>query len=137
MLNQVKPEKNSRQEHSKNRQFGLLVGGVLALIAAWLYWQKGSVNLYLLIPSLLLLTMAVWMPTQLTFFRSTWEKIGLLLGTVNSYIILTLIYLFIFVPYGLLLKLLNKDILEKRIHPSAKSYWQKRAEWGKSMKHQF
>ncbi len=45
-----------------------------------------------------------------TFLR-LWLSFGKALGTVNTYIILTLVFIFVVTPIGLLKRLLGKDFL--------------------------
>lgn len=54
-----------------------------------------------------------------------WMRFAHLLGWVNTRIILTLFYGILFVPLGLILKLLRKDLLDQSFHDQ-ESYWTKR-----------
>jgi len=49
-------------------------------------------------------------------------KIGLVLGWINTRIILGLVFFVIFAPVALLIKLLGKDMLKQRLDASATSY---------------
>lgn len=84
----------SNNNLKKNRQFGLLVGIVLILFAGFLYLRRNYINLYLVVPGLLLIFSGVLMPHRLAPLSNAWEAIGTILGKLNTYLILTIIYFF-------------------------------------------
>jgi hypothetical protein len=105
------------------RSFGVLVGGVFALIAFWpalVYradprWWALSAAAILLIPA------AVY-PSALRRPHQAWMSLGHLLGWVNTRIILGLIFYAVVTPIGLLRGLLGKDPMGKKLEPGAASY---------------
>ncbi|MBI2823417.1 MAG: hypothetical protein HYX69_01860 [Planctomycetia bacterium] len=54
--------------------------------------------------------------------------VALPIGLVVSEVMLLVIYFVLFVPVGLVFKLLSRDALERRIDKSAKTYWQPKAQ---------
>jgi hypothetical protein len=52
-----------------------------------------------------------------------WMRLGYILGWINTRIILSILFYFIFTPIGLCMRLFGIDLLEKRINKNKKSYW--------------
>lgn len=128
----------SNNNLKKNRQFGLLVGIVLILFAGFLYLRRNYINLYLVVPGLLLIFSGVLMPHRLAPLSNAWEAIGTILGKLNTYLILTIIYFFLLVPLAWLLRLMGKDLLDRKINAKLKSFWvAKQANQEDTMKYQF
>lgn len=107
----------------QNRNFGLIVGGVLLGIGIYKL-VIGLLSYWLLGVGFLLLFFALIFPPALTRPRFAWEKAGHVLGIVNSYILLTTLFVFVFTPLGLLMRLLRKDPLNIRWRTDAKTFWQ-------------
>lgn len=57
-----------------------------------------------------------------------WVKLGSLLGWVNSRIILIAMFYLIFSPFGLIMRLFKKDLLDMKIDKKKESYWIKSEE---------
>lgn len=55
-----------------------------------------------------------------------WMRIALILSWVNTRLILFIIFYFIFTPIGLILKLFNMDLLNRKIDKDIQSYWVKK-----------
>jgi len=55
-----------------------------------------------------------------------WMGIAFVLGWINTRIILAVIFYLIFVPTGLIMKLLGKDLLDTKIDKNKDSYWKTR-----------
>jgi Saxitoxin biosynthesis operon protein SxtJ len=122
----------------KNREFGLLAGMVLILFAGSLYLKRSYINFYLVIPGFLFVFLGSLLPRSLTLLRKAWETTGLVLGKLNTFLILTIIYFILIVPIAWLLRLMRKDLLDRQIHRESGSYWlAKQSYTGDSMKYQF
>ena len=55
-------------------------------------------------------------------------KIAHALGWFNTRLILTVMFYLLFTPIGLVLRLLGKDLLNRKIEPNAETYWIDREE---------
>lgn len=106
----------------KNKKFGYTVGLICLIFVGVGFYKTHSVNIYLLIIGIILPVLALLTPHWLTPFEVAWFKLGHVLGTINSYIILFFVYLLLFIPIGLILKILKKDPL-KRVDNKLKTYW--------------
>ena len=121
-------ERESELEGSSNRSFGLIVGGILALIGlvrVGLHWNEGIswLTAAFIGVGAVLVVLGLVAPNSLTLPNKLWMKLGLLLAKIVNPIVLGLIYLVVIVPFGLLIRLTGGDLLKHRFDPEAKSYW--------------
>jgi apolipoprotein N-acyltransferase len=108
------------------RRSALLVSGVLLAVAAWnLYRGRAFVVAAFGVPgAALALTGLLWRAGARAF-HFHWMRLAVLLGHVNSRVLLTLVYYGLFAPYGLASRLLGRDPLLRR-GPRRESYWVRR-----------
>jgi hypothetical protein len=97
------------------RSFGLSVGGVLCAIAAALFWRHRVVRAEIVgaIGALLMLLGAV-APALLTRPRIWWWRGARVVGDFNARVLLTVLFAIIFVPFGLVWRVVGKDPLARR-----------------------
>jgi len=72
-----------------------------------------------------------------TYLFQIWIKFGNIMGKINSKIIILILFFFIFTPIGVFLRLINKDLLSKKLDKNATSYFVQRKEQASSMINQF
>jgi hypothetical protein len=123
-----------------NRSFGLLIGGVLLLVAGLHYWKARPDFFVWLIVGVVFIAVALLMPRTLAPLRRLWLKLGHLMSIVVSPIILALMYVLAIVVTGVLIRLFGKDLLSLKLKPAEASYWIKRNPPGhefKSLEDQF
>ena len=109
-----------------NRSFGLLIGGVLLLVAGLHYWKDRPDFLVWLIAGATFVAVALFVPRTLAPLRWLWLKLGHLMSVVISPIILALMYVLAIVGTGVLIRLFGKDLLSLKLKPDEASYWIKR-----------
>ena len=97
------------------RSFGLSVGGVLAVIAALLLWRGRIVRAEVVgaIGGVLILLGAA-APTLLARPRVWWWRGARAVGDFNARVLLTLMFVVVFVPLGVAWRLFGKDPLARR-----------------------
>ena len=61
----------------------------------------------------------------------------MLLGKVVSPIVMAFVFFVIITPMAVFMRLIGKDLLNKKIKKSIKSYWIKRSQMVSTMKNQF
>lgn len=66
-----------------------------------------------------------------------WISFGNVLGAINGFIISFILFYGIFTPTGIVLRLFKKDLLTKKLNPSASSYFIDRVTQPTDMKNQF
>lgn len=129
--------KQLKTEPRDLRKFGLLVGGVFGLLAAWCYWRGKAAFPYLLAPAIpLILLGAIW-PRSLKQVYLAWMTLALVLGLIVSTILLTVFFYVVVTPIGLLARVVGKDFLSLKLQPQAKSYWLARVRGAPKQRHEY
>jgi len=109
------------------RSFGLVVGGVFAGIAAVIAWRNGwALTPWAVVlggPGLVLMTFGLVAPRVLRPVYKVWMGLAVVLGFVMTRVILTLVFVGLVIPIGLVLRLVGKDLLRLELDPAADSYW--------------
>ena len=108
------------------RRFGLLVGGVFALLALWFWYRERHFWWWCLIPAVPLLLLGAIHPKSLRVVYLGWMSLALVLGLVVSTILLTLFFYLVITPMGLVARLVGKDFLSLKLNPAESSYWIRR-----------
>jgi hypothetical protein len=106
-----------------NRSFGLLIGGVLLLVAGLHYWMDRTDFFIWLIIGVVFIAVGFLMPRTLAPLRRLWMKLGHLMSIVVSPIILALMYVLAIVVTGVLIRLFGKDLLSLKLKSDETSYW--------------
>ncbi len=109
----------------KLKSFGITMGIACVVIGLVLFFQHKNAIAYAIISAGFFLA-AMVIPGLLKPLYFFWMKLAFLLAWINTRLILFLIFYLIFTPIGLILKLLRKDLLDKKINKAEKSYWRKK-----------
>jgi len=109
---------------SSDRQFGLLVGCLLAAVAAWPVLRGGSLRAGLLAVGVVLIFLGLVWPRALHPVHRLWLLLGNALGKVTNPIVAGLLFLIVITPLGLLLRRMGRLSVRLRMDPPAGSYWQ-------------
>lgn len=118
--------KSLRSEPRDLRKFGLVVGGVFALLGLWFLYRHKSYAWYCLAPGLILMGLGLVAPRSLRPVFYGWMTLGMALGIVVSSILLTGLFYLVVTPIGLLTRLMRKDFLSLTLEPDASTYWGRR-----------
>ena len=121
---------------SSNRSFGIVFFTVFLIIATYPLINNGELRIWSLILSLVFLILGLLNSKILYPLNKIWFKFGLLLGRVFSPLVLVIIFFLVVTPIGLLMRILNKDLLNLKFNKS-KSYWIEKNEQKSKMKNQF
>jgi len=131
-------ERFDRKESVKtpsNRKFGLVLAACIAAIAANKYLHGNSSAAWMIF-ALFLATLAIAKPSLLTPLNHSWNRLGLLLASITSPLVLGLLYVTTIIPIGLLMRITGNRPLHLEYDANAKSYWIVRKDTT-SMKNQF
>lgn len=105
------------------RQFGLIVGGVFSVIGLWpVVFRAESPRLWAIISGSLLIALGAMVPQTLKQVHHGWMKIGHLLGSINTRIILGIIYYLLITPMGIVMRLMGKDSMHRAIRQNVDTY---------------
>ena len=119
-----------------NRSFGIVFFTVFLIIATYPLINNGEIRIWSLTLSLVFLILGLLNSKILYPLNKIWFKFGLLLGKIVSPLIMAIIFFLVVTPIGLLMRILNKDLLNLKFNKS-KSYWIEKNEQKSKMKNQF
>ena len=119
-----------------NRSFGIVFFTVFLIIATYPLINNGDIRIWSLILSLVFLILGLLNSKILYPLNKIWFKFGLLLGKLVSPLIMAIIFFLVVTPIGILMRILNKDLLNLKFNKS-KSYWIEKNEQKSKMKNQF
>ena len=132
MVNTITRKKSLRAE----REFGLIVGGVLLLVSLWwLYRGKfPHVSPITLAVGTALVLLGLALPRALVLPNKAWMALAEALAFVSTRIILAVVFFGIVTPIGLVKRLFGWDPLSRRAAP-ADSYWKPYSERQRNPRH--
>ena len=105
------------------RSFGLLVGGIFALIGLWpVVVHNVDPRWWSLIVAAVLILPALVYPKSLFWIHKGWITLGHVLGWINTRIILGFVFYIVVSPIGFVRRLLGKDSMGRRLRPELHSY---------------
>jgi hypothetical protein len=130
------------QNNNSNKQlrsFGLIVGAGFALIGFWPFVLHGrDPRAWAFLVSALLILAALIYPKSLAPAQRGWMALGAGLGWFNTRLILFLTFYLLFLPFGLVMRLIGRDSMKRDFQPSADSYRITRAKrMASHMHHQY
>lgn len=104
------------------RRFGLVVGGIFALLSIWELWL-GVLGTILILGGIIL-------PRALKWPYKFWLGLGLILGFIVSHVVLTILFYLVITPIAIVKRSVTK---KPNIEPT--TYWQPHADtdWSKAM----
>ena len=130
-------ETNTRKKSRRaEREFGLIVGGVLLLLSGWWIYRGKFVTfsqITLAVGSLLVLLGLVF-PAALVWPNKAWMALAEVLAFVSTRIILAFVFFGIVTPIGFIKRLFGWDPLHRRAAASD-SYWVPYSERQKDPRH--
>ena len=107
------------------RNFGLIFFVALGVIGGYVYWRGHASWPWFIGGSGLFLALGLFLPFLIKPFYKVWMTLAFLLGLIMTRVILTLTFFLMFMPMGLVLRMLGKDLLDEKIDRSASTYWKK------------
>jgi hypothetical protein len=114
----VLPEKISSE-----RSFGYTVGGIFAALSLIWAYTGHYPFWWALIPAVPLIGLAAIRPSLLGPLNKLWFKLGVVLGTIISPIVLGIVYFLWITPFALIMRAMGKKLLALKFEPETKSYW--------------
>lgn len=123
-------DRKEKMKISSNRSFGFVFTAFFFLLS-FLAWKKQSQILPVwLALGILMLIMATFLPSYLSFLNKTWNRFGLLLHRIVTPVVMFLMFFGVFLPIGFFLRVIGKLSLKKSFDPNLKTYWIPRSEPG-------
>ncbi|HVG02704.1 MAG TPA: SxtJ family membrane protein, partial [Nitrospira sp.] len=110
-------------EKKELRNFGLIVGGLFALIGAWPLIRHGeTLRVWALVLASFLVPLGLLMPAVLRPIFKVWMKVGHVMGWVNTRIILGILYFGLITPMGMVMRLFGWDSMRRALLQDVETY---------------
>ena len=119
-----------------NRSFGIVFFIFFLIVGTYPIFFQGELRIWSLIVSIIFLLLGIINSRFLTPLNLLWFKFGMLLGRVVSPIVMGLVFFLVVTPTGLIMRILNKDLLRLK-KKNIKTYWIERPSIKSDMKNQF
>lgn len=104
------------------RKFGITIGIVFVIISV-LFWYSELVRIVFLSSGSILLICGIILPARLKTIYKFWMGLAFALGWIVSRMILTILFVFVMTPIGLIARLFGKKFLDLKWGDSKNSYW--------------
>ena len=122
---------------SSNRNFGLFFFVVFLIVGIWPLTSGESIRIWFINISAIFLILGLMNSKLLTPLNKLWLKLGIILGIVIAPIAMGVVFFLVVTPIGLVMRLLGKDLINKKYDKKIKTYWIDRDKNIGSMKKQF
>ena len=125
---------------SSDRAFGLIFTVFWSIVAVAPLRRGGSIRTWAVVLAAASLVCVFVMPALLGPLNRLWHRFARLLQSFTNLVVITIMYFAVVVPFGLIMRLMNRDLLRLRWDRASTSYWIPRSPPGpppRSMKDQF
>ena len=119
-----------------NRSFGVVFFVVFLLIGLWPILKGNEIRIWSIVISLIFLILGILNSKILTPFNKVWFRFGIFLGKIVSPLVMGLIFFAVVTPIGILMRFLNKDLLNLKFNKNS-TYWIEKNGPKSKMKNQF
>ena len=130
-------KRNSNIKISSNRNFGLVFFIVFLIVSIWPLTYDEPVRIWSAIISSVFLILGLMNSKLLTPLNKLWFKFGMILGAIVSPVVMGVVFFLVVTPIGLIMKIMGKDLLNKKYDKKKRTYWIKRDTLIGTMKRQF
>jgi len=127
----------SKIQMSSNRNFGLVFFIVFLLLGFWPLINGEEIRFWSVIISMVFLFLGIINSKLLTPLNLLWFKFGILLGSIFAPIVMMFVFFLVVTPIGFTMRIMGKDLLNKKPDKKKETYWINREKSAGSMKRQF
>ena len=106
-----------------NRKFGYVFAIALLVLAGILWAVFDVVFRGLIAAAAAFAIVSLLAPGLLLPVNRLWKAFAGRLGAVNNHLILGIVYISMIVPVALFMRLIGRDMMQRKIEPEAKSYF--------------
>ena len=128
--------KNSNIKIGTNKSFGIVFFLFILIVSIFPLFKDGNIRIWSLIVALIFLILGLINSRILNPLNKIWFKFGLFLGKIISPLVMGVIFFLVVTPIGLIMRLLNKDLLKLKFNKT-NTYWIEKTEPKSKMKNQF
>ena len=119
-----------------DKKFGIIFSSFFILINIIVYFYSLKVNYILFVFTFILILITFLKPGILRPFNVLWVRLGFFLGSFMPPLFMGLLFILIFIPIGVFLKILKINLMDTDIIQNKKTFW-KEPEKETDMKRQF
>jgi len=105
------------------RRFGLAFGAAMTLLGSLLLWRGKAAGPWVLGLAAFAILSGLLAPKLLRPLEMVLAGLLRAVMTAVTYVVLTLAYFLVFTPIGIFMKILGKDLLDRRFPTDEESYW--------------
>ena len=105
------------------KKFGITMSAAFAIIALVINLKHRHDPLPVAAVSAAFLPLGLAIPASLKWAYILWMKFALVLGWINTRIILCILFYLFFTPISIGIKILRIDLLDRRMQKDKDSYW--------------
>lgn len=108
------------------KKFGMTMGAALLVITLLMlirHRREAGCPVFI---AFLFFSLGLAAPGLLRPFYVLWMRFALVLGWINTRLILGVLFYLVFTPIAIVLRLLRTDLLDVRIEKQRESYWKKK-----------
>ena len=120
-----------------NRNFGLVFFTFFLILSIWPLMYEDPIRVWPFLISIVFLILGLMNSKILTPLNQFWFKFGMLLGSIIAPIVMGVVFFIVVTPIGLFMKIMNKDLLNKKYDKKKITYWIKYNKPTSTMKKQF
>ncbi len=126
MISEIKKELTGLEVTPKTlRSFALLFCALFGVWAGALFWKGSPNGMWPAGASMVFLLAGIFFPMTLGLPYRLWMALAFVMGWLMTRLVLTAAFFLIMTPWGRLLKLMGKDLLDERIQKETPTYWKK------------
>ena len=130
-------KRNPNIKISSNRNFGLVFFIVFLIVSIWPLTYGEPVRFWSAIISSIFLILGLINSKLLSPLNKLWFKFGMILGSIVAPVVMGVVFFLVVTPIGLIMKIMGKDLLNKKYDKKKRTYWIKRDTLIGTMKRQF
>ena len=127
----------SKIKIGSNRNFGLVFFFVFLIVGLLPLLKEEPFRIWSIVIAIIFLILGLMNSKLLTPLNKLWFKFGLFLGSIVSPIVMGIVFFLVITPTGFVMKIMGKDLLNKKKDNDKKSYWINRSKTKSTMKQQF
>ena len=129
--------RESKIKIGSNRSFGLVFFIVFLIVTLLPLLKEEPFRIWSIVIAIIFLILGLMNSKLLTPLNKLWFKFGLFLGSIVSPIVMGIVFFLVITPTGFVMKIMGKDLLNKKKDNDKKSYWINRSKTKSTMKQQF
>ena len=127
----------SKIKAGSNRNFGMVFFIVFLILGFWPITDGREIRIWLVVISLVFLILGMMKSKLLTPLNQLWFKLGMMLGAIVAPIVMGAVFFLVVTPIGIFMRLMGKDLLNRKYNKKKETYWIKRRTSTGPMKRQF